>query len=1407
MESRETVKKERKGYIMAPCDDSSENAFYSISVISKNSPYATIKYSSNTLEEIPLSELIPFDPISESGTSDLSKILQVNDASLLINLLSCYNTKKIFSRLENLTISINPYADLKTFYSKSQFSLYKSKNKNKHSHIYQCANSLLDKVNKSSQNLLLIGESGSGKTEIFKRLLKYITDDCKISEKIRAGFFILQCFTMTENIESTRSSRCAIYSKVCFSQDRVVGGSFEGIGLDTSALWNFQIFQMLRCNKSNSLIAEYGKMEKWAIEDPIYAEKYLKIIQAFQIINIGDEANDILQMLAGILSISNIEFIIEKNKVNVTKNSYKYLQFASKFLMVAEEDLCSVFIPLQNTSKNDIEKITETRNSFAEALYHKVVNWICFAINSELNSESTENYIGILDLYGWESLKNNGLGQFWRNYANEKVHKFVMDSLFNQDTDVQVTYNDNFSVLEMIENKSDGVIKVINDFFLAGPGQGNLTQWLQKKHQGNEYFSSNLKENNVVIYHTAMPVLYNCELFRKGNIEEINNDIELCFLASRSRIIKQISVISNGIIKGVTLLKSMQELDLLLEDLKKGNCNFIYCMNSNDKRQSWGVNQRLILRQIQTISLVDFLALHKKTQKIKLTYEEFQIRYRSLLGEIQNSREIENFLKRLSGTALVNKEFVIVTKEMLGKLDRQYKKLCKILTKPIKILQNWFRNKSRHLKLKKLFHAILRVQALYRGKKDYVTYNTTKSKIKHIQVWYKSKFFAHKAKLEEQGLLIFHSHLKKKIAIYMQARYETLGNLLKPVWAHYKLKKFSENTIKIRSLFYVHIFNKSWIFITNKLQKKSATMIQKVFKGYFCRKNISTKLKALLLKFKKNHSATLIQKHVKSYLTHKNFSKIKSAAAKIKSFYISKSQLFHYQFTLKSVRLIQRRIRMFLLRVRQIKSKLSEFLIKEKGLLSNLTYLEHSTLFSSNLSLPNVQDARLRLLSSLVESNARLTKLELARSGSVSMQTRDVNPFHIEKLYFFSRVFDLEIFTDESVVYDPLWSTQLESLYNESIRKEENIMDIRVGACHSVALTNRGKIFAWGWNDKNQCGSPGKKARIIEKARDYRVVQIDCGDDHTIALTSDGEILTFGDNTKGQLGLGNYQATNMVYKLPILQCKQVCAMGWHNFVVTHLGELYTWPIETSQSVQSIPTRILSEIYIEEVSVGFDFTIVLASSGLLYSYGKNSEGQLGLGDYKDRTSFELVNYLKKIGEKIGGVSCGFNHCLAKTSLGKVFSWGSGKKGQLGHAGDSNENLPKCVNLKGKFKCVQVTAGYYSSVLIMENRKVFMSVEGGFQEIFVQDRLPEFVKGEEFALTRVVCTWSRMFNVIWIVLTDLRHLKTSRGKLQAGLNLLTEKWTRNIDPEVVEVLAGYYPTISCRKSPVRSSSIKN
>ncbi|XP_027024441.1 retinitis pigmentosa GTPase regulator b isoform X2 [Tachysurus fulvidraco] len=136
-------------------------------------------------------------------------------------------------------------------------------------------------------------------------------------------------------------------------------------------------------------------------------------------------------------------------------------------------------------------------------------------------------------------------------------------------------------------------------------------------------------------------------------------------------------------------------------------------------------------------------------------------------------------------------------------------------------------------------------------------------------------------------------------------------------------------------------------------------------------------------------------------------------------------------------------------------------------------------------------------------------------------------------------------------------------------------------------------------------------------------IKLACGDEHTSLITENGKLFMFGSNNWGQLGLGEKISVN----------KPTCV------------------------------KALKSEKVKLVACGRTHTLVYTSSSNLYAAGGNNEGQLGLGDFVDRTSFQLVEFFTKRGP-IKMLAAGSNTSAAITQDGALFTFGERDGGKLG-----------------------------------------------------------------------------------------------------------------------------------------------
>ncbi|CAG5132688.1 unnamed protein product, partial [Candidula unifasciata] len=221
----------------------------------------------------------------------------------------------------------------------------------------------------------------------------------------------------------------------------------------------------------------------------------------------------------------------------------------------------------------------------------------------------------------------------------------------------------------------------------------------------------------------------------------------------------------------------------------------------------------------------------------------------------------------------------------------------------------------------------------------------------------------------------------------------------------------------------------------------------------------------------------------------------------------------------------------------------------------------------------------------------------------------------------------------------------------------QHVIHVAAGSEHSVALTQAREVFTWGNNDRGQLGrgevlkSEQEVPKLVKSLAVYSVLQVACGSDHTITLTNDGLIFVWGSNIFGQLGLGRNTDT------------------------------YQYLPELVSCLRGIP--------VAQVAAGGNHSFILSKSGAVYGWGKNSFGQLGVNDTED---YRLPQQCRPIrSQRIKYICCGENHTACLTKDGRVFTFGDGSYGQLGHNSNNDEMLPRQVMELSGSEVSQIACG--------------------------------------------------------------------------------------------------------------------
>ena len=210
-----------------------------------------------------------------------------------------------------------------------------------------------------------------------------------------------------------------------------------------------------------------------------------------------------------------------------------------------------------------------------------------------------------------------------------------------------------------------------------------------------------------------------------------------------------------------------------------------------------------------------------------------------------------------------------------------------------------------------------------------------------------------------------------------------------------------------------------------------------------------------------------------------------------------------------------------------------------------------------------------------------------------------------------------------------------------SMLGDERAVSVPSGIAHSLALTADGAVWSWGYGHHGRLGHGDQQHQSLPKKivafAAQRVVAVSAGGAGSLAITADGAVWSWGGGDEGQLGHGDRQHQQLPKKVEVLAQRVVA-----------------------------------------VWAGSSHSIALTANGAVWSWGNGSYGKLGHGDMQGQLLPKKVEAMA--GQRVIAVSAGWQHSLATTADGAVWSWGEGETGRLGHGEDlANQLLPKKIEV--------------------------------------------------------------------------------------------------------------------------------
>uniref|UniRef100_H2YUN0 Myosin motor domain-containing protein n=1 Tax=Ciona savignyi TaxID=51511 RepID=H2YUN0_CIOSA len=541
---------------------------------------------------------LPPSKLSDSDCPDLCAISSLSQNKILEILRKRFLKDKIYTYSADTLISINPYKFM-PIYNPKYMTLYQNRRKEDlEPHIYAIADTAFNTMVQTKQNqcIVITGKSGSGKTQATHFLVHHSLALCQksymtgVENMLTGAGPVLEAFGNAQTEHNNNSSRFGKFLKIHFYGSGLLSGAdVQTYLLEKSRLVhqepnekNFHIFYYLLYGTSPEELKEiyldqntnYNYLKQCSKHANTDAPAELeRLRQAMEVMGfyIGAQRS-IFRLIAAIILLGNITFKMPK------PNSFQKSGRDETLEIQDESYLTSVSL-LLGLDKNvvrkclltrkakagagerfvlslKLEEARATRDAMSKALYQSLFDWAVSSVNMALAQKtrdtklkSQSQWIGLLDIFGFEDFVKNSFEQFCINYASEHLQHYCIKHTFQLEQEEyraegltwkEVDYADNSGCLLLYEKKITGLFHLIDENF---PGANNHTLLSQfnRVHGNTRYYDTTVvKEDAFMIVHYAGKVKYQIKDFREKNHDQVREDLITLVRTSQSSFIQGI---------------------------------------------------------------------------------------------------------------------------------------------------------------------------------------------------------------------------------------------------------------------------------------------------------------------------------------------------------------------------------------------------------------------------------------------------------------------------------------------------------------------------------------------------------------------------------------------------------------------------------------------------------------------------------------------------------------------------------------------------------------------------------------------------------------------------------------------------------------------------------------------------
>ncbi|GMH04098.1 hypothetical protein Nepgr_005937 [Nepenthes gracilis] len=430
------------------------------------------------------------------GVDDMTKLAYLHEPGVLHNLATRYELNEIYTYTGNILIAVNPFQRLPHLYDTHMMEQYKGAAFGELS-----PQSLQAMMNEGKSNSILVrGESGAGKTETTKMLMRYLAylggqsgvEGHTVEQKVLKSNPVLEAFGNAKTVRNNNSSRFGKFVEIQFDRNgKISGAAIRTYLLERSRVCqvsdperNYHCFYLLcaappevreKHKLGSSESFHYLNQSKcYKLDGVDDGQEYIATRRAMDVVGISEEDQEaIFRVVAVVLHLGNIEFAkVQEVYSSVIKDEKSgfHLNTTAELLVCDAKSLEDalvkrVMVTPEEVITRTLDPVTAAigRDALAKTIYSRLFDWLVDKINISIEQDlHSKSIIGVLDVYDFESFKFNSFEQFCINFTNEKLQQHFNQHVFKMEQEYTaeeincsyVEFVDNQDVLDLIEKAS-----------------------------------------------------------------------------------------------------------------------------------------------------------------------------------------------------------------------------------------------------------------------------------------------------------------------------------------------------------------------------------------------------------------------------------------------------------------------------------------------------------------------------------------------------------------------------------------------------------------------------------------------------------------------------------------------------------------------------------------------------------------------------------------------------------------------------------------------------------------------------------------------------------------------------------------------------------------------------------------